>query len=78
MLCLVSLGFHIGGNEKQALIAAQKAAHCYPNIAEGWAVLAYILTVQNRSPDFSRQLLKRVQQMKPSTVLLEWTKSVIN
>lgn len=75
-MCLVSLGSHIAGNEKEALIAAQKAVHCYPNEAEGWAVLAYVLRMQKKAEKLVEQLLKQIEGMKVSGPLLEWTKTL--
>lgn len=37
------------GDNKTALKAAQKAVHCYPNIAENWAVLISVLSKQKTS-----------------------------
>ncbi|KAJ8909618.1 hypothetical protein NQ315_004980 [Exocentrus adspersus] len=39
VLCLVSQASFLAGNDRHALILAQKAVHCYPNVAEGWVVL---------------------------------------
>lgn len=45
----MSLASFLAGDHKRALLMAQKAVHCYPHIAEGWAVLISALLISDRS-----------------------------
>ncbi|XP_008195456.1 superkiller complex protein 3 [Tribolium castaneum] len=71
ILCLVALSFLIVGDTAKALLMAQKAIHCYPNLAEGWAVFIAALVRSkrtNRVPEF----LKIAQQLNPCEKLKLW------
>ncbi|KAJ3650240.1 hypothetical protein Zmor_021938 [Zophobas morio] len=51
VLSLVALSFFVGGDKKSALSMAQKAIHCYPNMAENWAVFIVILLRTAKLPE---------------------------
>ncbi|KAF5303636.1 hypothetical protein FQA39_LY09883 [Lamprigera yunnana] len=61
MLCIVSLASIMDGCFSKALIYAQKAVHCYPDVSECWAVLiSSIKGLKSKSDKFQKQIyLKR-------------------
>ncbi|XP_018320873.1 tetratricopeptide repeat protein 37 [Agrilus planipennis] len=78
-LCIISLLCSIAGDEKQALKAAQKAVHCYPNLSECWCVLIFtLLSNQQTTKNHKFWLKNALRSAKDldgtSTATKEWLK----
>ncbi|CAG9862355.1 unnamed protein product [Phyllotreta striolata] len=75
-LSYVSLGYLLAGDAKRALVSAQKAIFCYPNLADGWALLSAILvqTKIKSHDDFMRKIFKYIYDLNPTELLMNWLK----
>lgn len=77
VLCLVSLASSVAGNNHDSLISAQKALHCYPDVAEGWSMLiSHLLKMKkNHSLDnLITAMSLHVRNLNPSINLLGWVR----
>lgn len=72
VLCLVSLSAFLMGDHKAALKSAQKAVHCFPDIAESWAVLISALSLHSQVSKLKSLSDFVVNNLKCTTALLEW------
>ncbi|KAK5647507.1 hypothetical protein RI129_002399 [Pyrocoelia pectoralis] len=84
VLCVVSLASFIAGDYHQALKSAQKAVHCYPDVAECWAVLIQsVMVLHDKNSSFSckewvQKSVKHFKQNLESTKLLtKWLDQII-
>ncbi|KAB0804312.1 hypothetical protein PPYR_01282 [Photinus pyralis] len=84
VLCIASLASFIAGDHQQALKSAQKAIHCYPDVAECWAVfIQSVMVLQNKKSTFSHKewLQKCVRHFKEnlesSKLLSTWLDKII-
>lgn len=62
----------MANDHKKALIYAQKAVHCYPNIAETWTVFMcslYSIGANNASKNVGNFIKNH---MRPSNLLNDW------
>ncbi|KAG5897490.1 hypothetical protein JTB14_031114 [Gonioctena quinquepunctata] len=81
ILGYVSLASLLAGDRRKAVISAQKAVHLFPNIADGWAVLASGLMGEKSgrcSKKFVLNVFLHIERLGPSGELLEWTKKQRN
>lgn len=66
------------GEQRQAIIAAQKAVHSYPNVTTGWAVLSWVMA-SNKTSLYPNTVLRNInchiKNLKPTESLLKWTKN---
>jgi superkiller protein 3 len=78
VLCLVALAFFIVGDSKNALLMAQKAVHCYPDVAEGWAIFsAAVLSAKKLRTSLVRDILKFAENLNSSEGLSKWLQKII-
>jgi superkiller protein 3 len=78
VLCLVALAFFIVGDSKNALLMAQKAVHCYPDVAEGWAIFsAAVLSAKKLRTSLVRDILKFAENLNSSESLSKWLQKII-
>ncbi|XP_023026959.2 tetratricopeptide repeat protein 37 [Leptinotarsa decemlineata] len=78
VLVFVSLASVLVGDKRKAIITAQKAVHSYPNMTDGWAVLALCLTDPTRrkcSKTFVLNLFSHIETLNVTRELLEWSKN---
>ncbi|CAH0550739.1 unnamed protein product [Brassicogethes aeneus] len=79
VLCLVSMASLTVGDVKTAKIAAQKAVHYYPNLADTWAVLASTLSCQESDgKKLTLNICKHIENLAPTVPLKEWTKQTMS
>jgi hypothetical protein len=75
---LVALAFFIVGDSKNALLMAQKAVHCYPDVAEGWAIFsAAVLSAKKLRTSLVRDILKFAENLNSSESLSKWLQKII-
>lgn len=80
VLCLVSLISYLICDYNNALKYAQKAIHCYPDIAEGWsALICTLLTLEKKK--LGKNVIVNIMidvrnKLNCSTVLSEWFKKI--
>lgn len=62
------------GNDLEALRSAQKAVHCYPNVAESWIVLVAVLSKWNTVCGNLKNVIGEfiMRNLKCSPVLTAW------
>lgn len=81
VLYLLSLASFRTGNNDEALILAQKAVHCYPNMAEGWAILiASLLNIEKHiypRKSLLTTICLYVEELNPSENLFQWIRNYI-
>ncbi|KAJ8978707.1 hypothetical protein NQ317_015955 [Molorchus minor] len=81
VLCLIALASSFSNNDKQAIVSAQKAVHCYPNNAEGWAVLLSALINLKEDAWVSKALMQsiieHIDKLNPSGLLSAWLRKQI-
>ncbi|XP_017785314.1 PREDICTED: tetratricopeptide repeat protein 37 [Nicrophorus vespilloides] len=76
VLCIVSLASLFAGDLDKGLVAAQRAIHIYPNVAEGWAVLIFALHLLKKkmSKNFNVENLRK--NVSFSKNLSDWISNV--
>ncbi|KAJ8938242.1 hypothetical protein NQ318_001775 [Aromia moschata] len=80
VLCLVALASSYAGHDKRAIISAQKAVHCYPNVAESWAVLSSaLLNLKDKTlpKGLIQSMLQHIEDLNPSNLFVMMTKLVV-
>ncbi|CAH1156223.1 unnamed protein product [Phaedon cochleariae] len=77
MLGYVSLAFMLVGDQKQALVAAQKAVHSYPHVADTWTILVSVLVREKCSKIDISDLISHIETIGASEQMLAWTRSLV-
>lgn len=80
VLCVVFLASFLTKDYTQALKAAQKAVHCYPDVAVSWISLISVLKIlkEKFSNLWLQKLAVHVQKhLNPSSAILEWLQGQI-
>lgn len=68
----MSLASFLMGDNYTALKTAQKAVHCYPSIAENWAMLLSVLSKQRSSIKLVKLSDFVLNNLKCTSVLANW------
>ncbi|CAH1115105.1 unnamed protein product [Psylliodes chrysocephalus] len=78
VLGYIALGYMLAGDLKNALVSAQKAVFCYPNLSDGWALLLSVLVKNEKkwSKDFISDMFAYVNDLNSSELLVNWLKKL--
>lgn len=67
------------GDTKKALLMAQKAVHCYPNLAECWAVfIASLIQSKKHNNDRAKDIVNWVKSFNKSEKLKTWMDNIMS